>query len=47
MLLYGVFTLTNLDYVAWPLKMTSAALNLHVSLQLEHQPDVGKLEALV
>jgi hypothetical protein len=46
-LLYGVFSLADPDYVAWPLKMTSTALNLHVGQQLNHRPDVGKLEALV
>jgi hypothetical protein len=36
MLLYGVFSLTDPDYIAWPLKMTSAALNLCVGQQLNH-----------
>jgi hypothetical protein len=39
---YGVSSLIDPDYAAWTLKMTSAALNLHVGQQLKHQPDVGK-----
>jgi hypothetical protein len=46
-LLYGVSYLTDPDYAAWPLKMTLAALNLHVGQQLKHRPDMGKLEALI
>jgi hypothetical protein len=46
-LLYGVSSLADPNYAAWPLKMTSATLNLHVSQQLKHRPDVGKLEAPV
>jgi hypothetical protein len=46
-LLYGVLYLADPDYVAWPLKMTSTALNLHVGQQLKHRPDMGKLEAPV
>jgi hypothetical protein len=47
MLLYGVSALTNPNYVAWPLKMPLAALNLCTGEQLKHRPNVGKLEALV
>jgi hypothetical protein len=46
-LLYGVSSLADSNYASWPLKMTSAALNLCVSQQLEHRPDMGTPEALV
>jgi hypothetical protein len=46
-LFYGVSYLANPNYAAWPLKMTSATLNLHIDQQLKHWPDVGKPEALV
>jgi hypothetical protein len=46
-LLYEVFSLADLDYVAWPLKTTSAVLNLRVGQQLNHRPDVEKSEASV
>jgi hypothetical protein len=46
-LLYGVSSLADPNYVARRLKMTSAALNLHVGHQLKHQPDVEKSEASV
>jgi hypothetical protein len=46
-LLYGVSSLADPDYVACPLKMTSAALNLRVGQQLKHHPDMGKSKAPV
>jgi hypothetical protein len=46
-LLHGVSSLVDPDYVVWPLKMTLATLNLYVGQQLKHQPDVGKPEASV
>jgi hypothetical protein len=45
--LYGVSSLIDPNYAAWLLKMTLAALNLHVSHQLKHQPDMGKPEVPV
>jgi hypothetical protein len=45
-LFYGVSSLANPIYAAWPMKMTSAALSLHVGQQLKHRSDVGKPEAL-
>jgi hypothetical protein len=47
MLLYGVSSLADLDYVDWLLKMTLAALNLCIGQQLKHRPIVGKPEAPV
>jgi hypothetical protein len=45
MLLYGFSSLTDLDYVACPLKMTLTALNLHIGQQLKHRLGVGKSKA--
>jgi hypothetical protein len=46
-LLCGISSLVDPDYAAWPLKMTSATLNLRVGQQQKHQPDVGKSKASV
>jgi hypothetical protein len=35
-LLYGVSSLVDPDYIAYPLKMTSATLNLRISQQLKY-----------
>jgi hypothetical protein len=45
MWLHGISSIADPDYIAWPLKMTSAALNLHVGQQLKHRPDVEKSKA--
>jgi hypothetical protein len=44
-LTHGVFPLADPDYAAWPLKMTSTALNLYINHHLKHRPDVGKPKA--
>jgi hypothetical protein len=46
-LLLGVSSLADPDHTAWPLKMTSTALNLRIGQQLKHQPDMGKPKALI
>jgi hypothetical protein len=45
--LYGISSITDPDYAAWPLKMTSVVLNLRVGQQLKHRPDMGKPEVPV
>jgi hypothetical protein len=40
-LLYGISFLTDPAYATWLLKMTLAALNLHVGQQQKHWPDMG------